>query len=138
MRFAALPSVAGAGPVDQPHLVDQAAVGVREIDDARGRALRSQCALEPLDEPGAERVQPFEFFQIDVDAARGRVAAGGGVDDFLELGGALGRPGAGRGQRDALAPTLPSPACGGGSIDSSSPACGGGFIDSPFPACGGG
>src|SRR5215471_8512322 len=39
----------------------------------------------------------------------------------------------------ASAPTLPSPASGGGSIDFPSPAaCGGGSIDFPSPACGGG
>ncbi|MGD0026824.1 MAG: response regulator [Xanthobacteraceae bacterium] len=35
------------------------------------------------------------------------------------------------------APTLPSPACGGGKIKEPSPACGGGKIKEPSPACGG-
>ncbi len=59
-------------------------------------------------------VQPFKFLQIDVDAARLLVAAGGVLDDLLKLGGTLGGPGAARRERYAFAPTLASPACGGG------------------------
>ncbi len=70
----------------------------------RGAAPRSaKVALEALDEPGAECVEPFEPGQVDVDAARVPVTARGGVDDDLQVGGALGGPRAGRGERQALA-----------------------------------
>ncbi len=94
--------ISAGGSVDQPHLVDQAAIAVGETDDAGRRAVRGEGAVEPLDEPGAERVEPFELGEIDVDAARRLVAAGGVVDDLLELRGALGGPGAGCGERHAL------------------------------------
>ena len=99
--------------VDKLHLVDQAAIVVRRIDDAHGRAPRCERALEALDQPGAERVQPFEFCEIDVNAARVLVAAGGGIDDSLKLCGALSRPRAGSDERHALAPSLLPSACRG-------------------------
>ena len=73
-----------------------------EIDDARRRAARRECAVEPLDQPGAEGVEPLESGEIDVDAARACVAAGGVVDDLLKLGGALGGPRAGCGRAPAV------------------------------------
>ena len=99
---------------DEPQFVDQAAIAIGEIDEARGRALRRQRSVQAIDQPGAEGVQPFKFLQIDVDAARLLVAAGGVLDDLLKLGGTLGGPGTARRERYAFAPTLASPACGGG------------------------
>ena len=60
-------------------------------------------ALEALDQPGAEGVEPLEPGEVDIDASRAAVAPGGVVDDSFELGGALGRPGAGRGKRQVFA-----------------------------------
>jgi hypothetical protein len=94
MGFSSLASCAGFRLTSRTSS-NEAAIGLRQIDDARVRALRGECAVEPLDEPRAECVQPLEFFQIDVDAARLLVAAGRGIDHLLKLGGALGRPCAG-------------------------------------------
>ena len=68
-------------------------------------AARREGALEALDQPGAERVEPIEPGEIDVDAARRLVAPRGVVDDVLELRGALGGPGAGCGQRHTRSPS---------------------------------
>ena len=102
MLFAAAVSLAG-GPVHQPHLVHQAAIAVGEADDAGRGAARRKSAVEALDEPGAERIEPIEPGEIDIDAARRLVTRGRVVDDCLELRGALGDPGAGCDQTDAFA-----------------------------------
>ena len=91
------------GPVDQPHLLDEAAVGVGEADEARGRAARGERAREALDQPGAERVEPFEPGEIDVDPAGGLVTARGLLNDRFEGDRGVGRPGAGGGKGHAVA-----------------------------------
>ena len=80
--------------IDQPQLLDEAAVGLRETDDARGRTAHHEGTCEPLDEPGTEGVEPFEPGEVDIDASSLSVAPGGVIDDSFELGGVLGRPGA--------------------------------------------
>ena len=92
-----------SGSVHQPHFVHQAAIAVRKADDAGRGAARRKRAVEALDEPCAERIEPVEPGEIDVDAARRLVTRGRVVDDCLELGGALGDPGAGCDQTDAFA-----------------------------------
>ena len=89
--------------VDQLQLLHEAAIGVREADDARGRAAPAEGALKALDQPRAEGIQPFKLGEVDDDVARALVASRGLVDDFFKLGRALGRPGAGRGERYAFA-----------------------------------
>jgi hypothetical protein len=65
--------------------------------------MRDETALQALDEPGAERVEPFELGEVDIDGARAAVAAGRFLDDDLEVGRVLGRPGADGGEREAFA-----------------------------------
>ena len=90
-------------PVDELQLLHEAAVGIREADNAGIRTAHDEAALEALDEPRTEGVQAFELGEVDIDAARVLVASRGFVDDCFKLGRALGRPGAGGGQRQALA-----------------------------------
>ena len=60
-------------------------------------------AAVALDQPGAESIQSLELGEIDIDAARADMAPRGLVDDSFELGGAVGRPGARRHQRQTFA-----------------------------------
>ena len=80
--------------IDEPHLVDQGTIGVGEVDDAGGGTARGQRAGKALDQPSAERIQPLQFLQVDVDALRILAAPGAVNDDPLKLRGSLGCPGA--------------------------------------------
>ena len=55
----------------------------------------SEGSLQPLDQPRAERVEPLETGEVDVDRARAGMPAARVLDQAFELGGALHRPGAG-------------------------------------------
>ena len=93
----------GRRAIGAVHFVDEAAVGVGKADDARVRTAGDETALQALDEPGAERVEPFELGEVDIDAARAAVAAGRFLDDDLEFGRVFGGPGAEGGEREAFA-----------------------------------
>ena len=78
-------------------------IGFREAGDAGGRAAPEEGSLQPLDQPGAERVEPLEPGEVDVDRARAGMPVARVLDQAFELGGALHRPGAGSQQRDVIA-----------------------------------
>ena len=89
--------------IDRPQLSHQRAIGFRKAGDARGRAAPEEGSLQPLDQPRAERVEPLEAGEVDVDRARAGMPAARVLDQPFELGGALHRPGAGSKQRDMIA-----------------------------------
>ena len=89
------------GLIDRPQLGHERAVGVRKAGDAGGRAAGHEGSLQSLDQPGTERVEPFEAGEVDVDRARAGMPAACVFDQPFEFGGALHRPG--RDQRDVIA-----------------------------------
>jgi len=79
--------------VDQPQLLDQAAINFGQAGDASGQAAEQKCPLEALDQPSAECVQPLQPGEVNIDTARADMAPRRLVDDLFKLGGALRRPG---------------------------------------------
>jgi hypothetical protein len=96
-------ALSGRRLVDQPQLFHEAAICLGQAGDARGRAADNKRALEAFDQPGAKGIQPLKLGEVDIDAARADMAPRGLVDDFFEFGGAVGRPGARRHQRQTFA-----------------------------------
>jgi hypothetical protein len=80
--------------IDRAQFRHERAVGIGKSDDTGGRAALGEGSRQALDQPGAERVEPIETREVDVDRARTGVAAACVLDQAFELGGALDGPGA--------------------------------------------
>ena len=92
--------------VDAVHLLEQAAIVLRHADDHRLAAGRAPGAGEPLQQPGAERVELAHPRHVDRDALRLRRVAGRAVDQRLQLAGIRRGPRAGRRELQPLAVQL--------------------------------
>ncbi len=85
------------------HFVHQRAVVFLEPRHRGLAAARGKAARQPLQQPGAERVEPVDPAHIDDDAFDAAGVPGRGIDLRLQAAGVLGHPGAGTGELEPLA-----------------------------------
>src|SRR5262249_52274534 len=64
----------------------------------------AEAAAQPLDQPGAERVETRDLRDIDEDVGPAAAELFGVGDDLLKHRGMAGNPGTGRAKREPVAP----------------------------------
>ncbi len=89
--------------LDAAHLVHQRAIVLGEAGHLGVAAARGEAARQPLEQPGAEGVEPLDPAHVDIDALDGPAPHGLGVDLRLKAVRVLGHPGAGAGELELLA-----------------------------------
>jgi len=88
---------------DRVQFVNQCAEIRLQAGDLRRCPVRRKGARQPLQQPGAEGVEPLHRAHIDIDMFDVGVPPGGSIDLRLEAAGVLRHPGAGGGQMQPVA-----------------------------------
>ncbi len=89
--------------LDAVHLVDQRAIILLEPGHLGVAAARAEAARQPLQQPGAEGIEPIDPAHVDNDLADGPAPPDLAVDQRLEVVRVLGGPCAGAGKPELLA-----------------------------------
>src|SRR6266536_167447 len=84
-------------------LLDQAVIAIRQADDLDLAPRRTERADQLLQQPCPEGVDALDPAHVDADRTDGQGLTLRLLDEWLEVMGVLGRPGAGRGEFHPIA-----------------------------------
>ena len=73
-------------------LLDQFVVARRQPDDVDAAARGREIAHQPLQQPGAKGVEPLDLGHVDGERELAGGLPHGGIDQRLQIGGAVDRP----------------------------------------------